>query len=177
MGYRIDPLVRGDLFLKFKTQTLCLITVMAIIKIITKINSDQKTVFDLSRNIDFHIESAKGTSEKAIDGKTSGLIQLDESVTWEAKHFGIKQQLTTKITHFNSPNFFVDEMTKGIFKSFIHEHHFEKTDNGTKMIDILNYKSPLGFLGKIADFLFLKSYLTHFLRVRNKIIKLHIEKN
>ena len=150
---------------------------MPTIKIITEINSDPKTVFDLSRNIDFHIESAEGTSEQAIAGKTSGLIELDESVTWEAIHFGMKQQMTTKITHFNSPTFFVDEMTKGIFKSFIHEHHFEKTDNATKMIDVLTYQAPLGFLGKIADFFFLKAYLTHFLKVRNNIIKLHIEKN
>ena len=55
-------------------------------------------VFDLSRSIDFHMESASKTQERAIEGKTCGLIELGETVTWEAVHFGVKQQLTTKIT-------------------------------------------------------------------------------
>lgn len=47
--------------------------------------------FDLSRSIDLHKVSTEQTNEEAIDGVTSGLISLDESVTWRAKHFGIDQ--------------------------------------------------------------------------------------
>ena len=70
---------------------------MPIIKIITRIKAEPHVVFDLSRSIDFHIESTIHTNEKAIDGRTSGLIQLGESVTWRAKHFGFYQNLTHKI--------------------------------------------------------------------------------
>src|SRR5690606_14216561 len=101
----------------------------------TLIKADVQTCFDLSRNIDFHTQSLKHSNEKAIAGKMSGLIELGEWVTWEARHFGIKQQLTSKITEFESPNYFTDEMVSGAFKSFKHEHIFQQKEGNTVMID------------------------------------------
>ena len=92
----------------------------------TPINAPIERCFDLSRSIDLHTDSMQHTGEKAIAGRTSGLIELGESVTWEAKHFGIRQTLTSKITEFDRPNYFVDEQVSGAFKSFRHEHHFEQ---------------------------------------------------
>ena len=83
---------------------------MPIIEIHTCIKADKQICFDLARNIDFHQESLQHSNEKAISGKTSGLIELGESVTWVAKHFGFTQKLTSKITEFQLPNNFVDEM-------------------------------------------------------------------
>lgn len=148
---------------------------MPTIRLHTLIKSSPEIVFDLSRDIDFHQKSAVGTKEKAISGRTTGLIELGETVTWQATHFGIKQKLTTEITHFEYPSFFVDEMTKGIFKSFIHKHLFKKIKEGTEMIDIFSYQSPLGIIGKFADILFLKSYLKRFLEIRNQAIKDYAE--
>jgi ligand-binding SRPBCC domain-containing protein len=122
-----------------------------------------------------HILSTEQSNERAIGGKTSGLIGLNESVTWRAKHFGIRQNLTSKITEFKRPTFFVDEMEKGAFKSFRHEHHFEVLNGKTSMTDIFDYSSPLGVLGKIADHLFLKRYMTHLLETRNQVIKDYAE--
>jgi hypothetical protein len=59
------------------------------IELTTHINAPIGRVFDLSRSIDLHMESTKKTGEKAIAGKTSGLIELGETVIWRAKHFGI----------------------------------------------------------------------------------------
>ena len=116
--------------------------------------------------------STQHTGEKAIDGVTSGLIGLGESVTWRAKHLGVWQQLTSKITAFQRPDFFVDEMVKGAFKSFQHEHHFRKRDGETTEItEHFNYQSPLGILGKVADRLFLQTYMTDLLQRRNNVIK------
>nr|WP_321225937.1 hypothetical protein [uncultured Psychroserpens sp.] len=61
---------------------------MPTIEIKTYISADIQTCFDLARNIDFHKASMEHSNEKAIAGKTSGLIGLGEWVTWEAKHFG-----------------------------------------------------------------------------------------
>ena len=124
---------------------------MPLIEIKTIINADIQTCFDLSRNIDFHTESLKHSNEKAIAGKSSGLIGLDEWVTWEAKHFGINQQLTSKITAFESPNYFVDEMVSGVFKSFKHEHIFQYKNQHTLMIDKFEFQSPFGILGSLAN--------------------------
>ena len=141
------------------------------IEIKTAINAEIQLVFDLSRSTELHEISTKKTNEKAISGKTSGLFELNDKVTWRGKHFGIYQTLSVKITEFESPTFFKDEMTKGIFANFNHSHYFEKTDYGTLMTDCFEYKSPLGFLGRIADFLFLKKYMTNFLLKRNQVIK------
>lgn len=143
---------------------------MPIIELSILIKADIEIVFDLSRSIDLHKISTQQTNEKAIAGVTSGLIGKNETVTWRAKHFGVYQNLTSKITHFKKPHYFVDEMVDGIFKRFKHEHIFETTNEGTLMTDIFDYNSPLGILGKIADVLFLKNYLKRFLEKRNETI-------
>ena len=150
---------------------------MPIIKIETEINSGIKICFDLSRSIDLHKISTQQTNEQAISGKISGLIELNESVTWKAKHFGIYQKLTSKITEFEKPNQFVDEMVNGIFKNFKHEHIFTNLSNRTLMTDIFDYESPLGVLGKLADKLFVKKYMTKLLEERNRVIKEYAESN
>lgn len=141
----------------------------------TTINAPREIVFDLARSIDFHKKSTKHTKEQAIAGKTQGLIELGESVTWKAKHFGFWLILESKITEFNYPYSFTDEMIKGNFKSFKHEHIFEIKGDKTVMTDIFDYKSPLWFLGKLADILFLKRYMTKFLSTRNTILKDYAE--
>ncbi|WP_308992894.1 SRPBCC family protein [Mariniflexile litorale] len=141
------------------------------IELKTEIKANKNIVFDLSRSIDLHKISTEHTNEQAIAGKTNGLIGMNESVTWRAKHFGIYQNLTSKITEFNKPNYFADEMVKGAFKEFKHEHHFAELNEGTLMTDFFIYKSPFGILGKIADKLFLKKYMTQLLTERNRIVK------
>jgi len=144
---------------------------MPSIKLETLIRAKKEIVFDLSRSIDLHKISTKQTHEEAISGVTSGLIKNNETVTWKAKHFGFYQKLTVKITEFERPNYFVDEMTKGIFKKMKHKHFFNEIENGTLMIDIFDYKSPLGIFGMIADNIFLRNYLKKFLEKRNMVIK------
>ena len=144
---------------------------MATIVLNTIINAPVEKVFDLSRSIDLHMESTKQTGERAIAGRTGGLIELGETVTWRAKHFGIWQNLTSKITGYNYPTFFADELVSGAFKSFRHEHHFSFVENGTLMQDKFVFESPLGILGKFANWLFLKRYMSNLLVERNRIIK------
>lgn len=148
---------------------------MPIIKINTEINSKIEICFDLSLSIDLHTISTAKTKEKAIKGVTSGLIGLNETVTWEATHFGIKQQLTSKITELNRPYYFRDEQIKGIFKSIYHEHIFEEIEGKIRMTDIFEYQSPFGIFGNIFNKIVLTNYLKSFLIKRNKIIKEYAE--
>ena len=150
---------------------------MPLVRLETFIEAPKQIVFDVARSIDLHQVSTAQTNEKAVAGRTSGLIELDEWVTWEAKHFGIVQKLTSKITAMDAPDYFVDEMVSGAFKSFKHEHIFEAKGNGTIMIDLFSYISPLGIIGKLADRVFLQSYMTALLVQRNKILKAQAESN
>jgi len=148
---------------------------MPVIRLETRINAPATLVFDLSRSIDLHKISTAHTNEEAIAGKTSGLIGIGESVTWRAKHFGITQRLTSKITAFEYPYYFTDEMVSGTFKRFRHEHIFKEENGSTLMTDVFNYTSPFGLVGRLADILFLKKYMTTLLAERNRIVKEYAE--
>ena len=144
---------------------------MPVIKLEIEINAPVERVFDLARCIDLHLETMKRNNEKAIGGKTEGLIDAGETVTWQATHFGVRQKLTSKITAFDRPHYFRDEMQKGAFRRFTHDHYFEEIPSGTLMQDVFDYDSPLGILGKIADAVVLKRYMTGLLTERNLLIK------
>jgi ligand-binding SRPBCC domain-containing protein len=83
----------------------------------------------------------------------------------------VKQKLTVRITEYDFPNRFVDEMEKGAFKRFYHVHEFVEKANGTLMIDTFDYTSPFGVIGKIVDQMFLEQYMKEFLITRNRYIK------
>lgn len=144
---------------------------MPTIRLETRIAAPIDSCFDLARNIDVHTRSAARTSERAVAGITTGLIGLNDTVTWEAVHFGIRQRLTVRVTEFDRPRMFTDEMVSGAFRSLRHVHQFIPADGGALMVDIFDYTSPCGLLGKLVDTLFLERYMTRFLIERNQHLK------
>jgi ligand-binding SRPBCC domain-containing protein len=148
---------------------------MPTIHLTTFVAAPAQRVFDLARSIDLHRKSMAHTDEEAIAGTTSGLIGLNETVTWKAKHLRRVRILKSKIIAMDPPLSFTDEMVDGDFKSLRHEHHFKRIDNGTLLIDIFTYESPYGSLGRLADRLFLTRYMKTLLETRNKTIKEYAE--
>ena len=144
---------------------------MPVIELSTAIAAPIERVFDLARSIDLHTASTQGTGERAVAGVTSGLIGPGEEVTWRARHFGIWQTLTSRITAYERPSHFADTMQRGAFRRMEHHHYFESSAGGTVMRDIFTYESPLGILGCVADLIFLKRYMRSFLIERNRVIK------
>ena len=148
---------------------------MSSIHLTTFIAAPVERVFDLSRSISLHQISTATTYERAVAGIVTGLINEKETVTWEAKHLFKTRQFTSRITVMKRPFYFIDEMTKGDFKSFKHEHHFKSVSNGTIMIDQVNFESPYGVIGKWMNTLYLKDYLEKLLESRNNVIKEYAE--
>lgn len=144
---------------------------MTTIHLTTEIKADIEKCFDLARDVDAHKLSTKETNEMAVAGRTTGLCELGDTITWEAKHFGITQNLTIEITLFNRPFFFEDKMLMGAFKTMKHEHHFEEKNGLTMMIDKFEYDVPFGAIGKLFDSFILKRYMTSFLVKRNQVLK------
>jgi ligand-binding SRPBCC domain-containing protein len=97
---------------------------MPIIELSTVICAPRERVFDLARSIDAHQDSAGGTQERAVGGVTCGLIGMGDEVTWEARHFGVRQRLTARVTAFDRPKRLQDVMISGAFKSMVHDHEF-----------------------------------------------------
>lgn len=145
------------------------------IRLHTAIDAPIQVVFDCARSIETHIISTKKTNEKAIAGRLSGLCELGDEVTWRAKHFGIYQLLTSKITKFSSPNYFQDCMVKGAFSFFQHDHFFDERNGITLMKDVFTYGVPYAVLGRIFNRLILKKYMTRLLNERNRVIKIEAE--
>lgn len=80
--------------------------------------------------------------------------------------FGIKMNWTTEITYVQEPNYFVDEQRVGPYSIWHHEHHFKEIEGGVEMLDRVNYKIPLGILGKIAHPIVVKSKLEEIFEYR-----------
>ncbi len=144
---------------------------MPVIELSTVIRAPRERVFDLARSIDAHQDSTGGTEERAVAGVTKGLIGMDGEVTWEARHLGVRQRLSVRVTAFDRPKHFQDVMISGAFNRMVHDHKFEEHPEGTLMEDRFEFASPLGVLGKIADGLFLTSYMRRFIIRRNAVLK------
>jgi ligand-binding SRPBCC domain-containing protein len=148
---------------------------MPVIQLTTFIKAPVEIVFDLSRSIDLHTISTKHTQEEAIAGVTKGLINVKETVTWQAMHLFKKRKFTSIISEMTIPQHFCDEMTRGDFIFFKHDHYFDALNGGTIMSDIIKFKSPYNIIGVLFNKLFLTRYLKELTIKRNECIKLYAE--
>ncbi|MFN7913448.1 MAG: SRPBCC family protein [Bacteroidota bacterium] len=144
---------------------------MPTIELKTKISAPIERCFLLSLSVDLHQLSTKETNERAIAGVTKGLMKLNDVVTWRAKHFGIYQNMTSKVSEYDYPKYFVSEMVKGAFKKLHHQHKFEWTGNETIMTDIFYFEAPFGISGELFSKFILTNYMKSFLIKRNNTIK------
>jgi ligand-binding SRPBCC domain-containing protein len=145
---------------------------MPTVTVQTTINAPRSLVFDLARDVDVHVITTSWTGEKIVAGVSSGKLMRNDLVTFEARHLGFRQQLTARISEMEYPSWFEDVLVKGAFSYLKHTHRFSEISQvQTAMIDILEFTSPLGILGQIADVLFLKAYMHNFLIRKNSNLK------
>ncbi len=134
----------------------------------TFIAAPAEVCFDLCLNVNAHEQAGHG---RAVAGVTSGQIKLNDPVTWEATHFFVRQRLTSKIVAYERPHTFVDEMQRGAFKRWRHTHRFAAQSGGTLMIGDVDFAAPFGPIGRLAEILLLKNYMTEFLLRHNAHFK------
>lgn len=137
----------------------------------TDIDAPIERVYDLARDLDLHASSMTHTGERAVAGRTSGLIELGDTVTWRARHFGLWWSLTSRVVALERPTRFVDVQERGPFVWFHHEHRFESVGGGTRMFDHWEHRAPLGLLGSIVDRVNLGRYMRTQLATRNAALK------
>ena len=138
--------------------------------VVTGIGAAPEVCFDLSRSIDVHVESMAASHERAVAGVTSGLIGAGEEVSWEARHFGRLWRMTSRISEYEPPHRFVDEMVTGPFRSYRHEHRFEADGGATRMVDDVQVDMGWGPLRPVANAI-AAVYLERLIRQRNETIK------
>lgn len=141
---------------------------MQTLRVETLIEAPVRTVFDLARSLRVHPLTTAWTGERVVSSHSHDLLEVGDVVTFEARHFGIKQKLTARVVEMDPPHFFSDEMVKGAFRSLRHEHHFAESGGGTLMADVLTIAGPLGSL---FDRLILEPYMRKFLIRRGSELK------
>ncbi len=141
------------------------------IELHTQIHAPIERVFDLARSIDLHAASLSHSNEIPVAGTTTGLIGLEETVTWRARHFCFYWQLTSRITIVQPPQRFQDCQLSGPFAHFTHDHYFTHQNDVTTMVDQFDFASPLGILGAAVDKMILTRYMTRLLQIRNLHLK------
>lgn len=148
---------------------------MPTIHLTTFIAAPANVVFDLSRHIGLHKQSMSAYKEEAVAGTRFGLIEKDETVTWQAKHLFKNRLLRVKISEMKKSEMFLDEQLQGDFKMMKHEHYFKPCDNGTIVIDLFHFETPYGMFGRWFNNLYLTKYLLRLLEQRNNTIKEYAE--
>lgn len=84
---------------------------------------------------------------------------------------GTSMRWVTEITEIRQGKYFIDEQRIGPYKIWHHEHHFEETDKGVVMRDLLYYAIPYGFLGSIANNLIVSGKVDKIFKYRGEQIK------
>ena len=147
---------------------------MVLLEEITVIQAPAERCFDLARDVEVHLAGNVHWGEAAIaaGGVTSGLVGLGERVTWQARHFGIRQRLTSEITAMDRPHHFRDTMIAGAFRSMWHDHFFRSLPpEQTEMRDVFCFAAPIPILGRLAEIIVLRRYMRKLLRERNAVLK------
>lgn len=148
---------------------------MPTIHLTTFIAAPIERVFDLSRHLTIYRVLMQDRKEKFSSGAASNLMSHGETITFHAKHFGKTRLVTTRVIELQKPSCFVQEQVKGDLLHFKHEHHFKPVDNGTIMIDMIDFDGPRDVIGKVIGKLYLKDYLEKFINKRNALIRQYAE--
>jgi len=82
--------------------------------------------------------------------------------------FGLKMSWVTEITHVQEKAFFVDEQRYGPYAFWHHKHFLKEIAGGVEMEDIVHYKLPMGFLGRLVHPFLVKPRLKEIFDYRHK---------
>lgn len=86
---------------------------------------------------------------------------------------GIKTKWVSEITHIEKGNYFVDIQLYGPYALWHHKHFIHEIEKGVIIEDIVDYKVPLGILGRLVHPFLVKPKLEQIFKYRqDKIIEL-----
>ncbi|MFY9620082.1 MAG: hypothetical protein WAM70_13450 [Pyrinomonadaceae bacterium] len=79
----------------------------------TEIAAPIELCFDLARDVETHLATAAHTQERIVGGKSCGLLELGDELTFEAVHLGVRQKLSSRVVECDRPYRFIDQMISG----------------------------------------------------------------
>lgn len=148
---------------------------MARIHLTTFIAAPIERVFDLSRHLALYRLLFQNRKERFTSGASSNILTKGETLSVVLKYGGKSRMSTIKITALEKPVSFTEEQVKGDLQNFRHEHHFKAVDNGTIIIDLVDYGMPTDLIGRIFGKIYFRKYMEELLRRRNEVIRSYAE--
>jgi ligand-binding SRPBCC domain-containing protein len=161
----------------FYPKIVLIFVLMPVLNLTTVIHAPAGRVFDLARCVSLHKRHFDHHNILPSSGKTSGVLDMRDYTLWQGKIGGKKRQFILDIKKMEKPEFYRDEMRKDFFDSFSHEHFFKEIDNGTIMIDQIEFELPHGVIGKLVNRSCAERNIMAFLKERNNLIKEYAEGN
>jgi len=148
---------------------------MARIHLTTFIAAPAERVFDLSRHLALYKLIFHNRKEKLSSGAGSSLLAKGETVSVLTTHGGKTRMSLIKIMDMKRPLLFTEEQVKGDLQNFRHEHHFKPVDNGTIIIDLVDFGMPKDIIGKIFGKIYFRKYLEELVHRRNEVVRSYAE--
>jgi ligand-binding SRPBCC domain-containing protein len=113
--------------------------------------------------------------ESFSSGAGSNVLAKGETLSVVVKNAGKSRMAMIKITDLKRPHSFTEELVKGDLDNFKHEHHFKPVDNGTIIIDLVDFGMPKDVLGRLFGKIYFRKYMEELLQKRNDIIRSYAE--
>lgn len=132
-------------------------------------------VIALSRSLSLRKKTLKPGAEQILSSAGDALLKTGETITLRARHFGKTREITARITESPESMGFTEEQVRGDLRSYRHEYHFKPTENGTILIDVVEFEGPRDLLGALASRFFLKSYLQKMMEKKNTLLRQYAE--
>jgi ligand-binding SRPBCC domain-containing protein len=132
-------------------------------------------VFDVSLDPGLHLRSMARYGETMVEAPAGGVFTEGSTVTWRARHFGIRFRLRSIVFDIDPPHGFADRQIAGPFGAFLHEHRFAEHPIGTLVHDTVTFRSPFGPLGRLVDAAFMRAYMRRLIADRNRIVAAEAE--
>ncbi|WP_223622573.1 SRPBCC family protein [Microbacterium sp. EST19A] len=148
---------------------------MALFELETLVAAPPSEVFAVALDPGLHLRSMARYGETMIEAPEGGVFTEGSTVTWRARHLGIRFRLRSIVFDVDPPHGFADRQIKGPFGAFLHEHRFEEHPAGTLMHDTVIFHSPFGPLGRLVDALFMREYMRRLIAERNTILAAEVE--
>ena len=148
---------------------------MANIQLTTFVAAPVPRVFNLSRNISIYRKVFNAPNERFDFSGSDNHLSPGDSVSIQARHISRFRSISLKVTSFEQPWYYQEELIKGDLPFYKHEHHFKEIDNGSIMIDVITYGHPNDLIGKMLASFYMKTYIEKLANERNRLIKEYAE--
>lgn len=91
-------------------------------------------------------------------------------IDYQLRLYGVPVRWRTRIETFEPETSFSDVQLRGPYRRWHHQHLFADVPGGTEMRDIVEYELPFGWLGAIANRLFVRRSVEQIFDYRRRVM-------